>query len=169
MFLKCVCLLLLHMHQMLPPSSSSSSSCYNTGTAMLCTSTLGFIEKKNWSNILKWAASRFVFAEGSGSEVTSSQRHTCWTTCQVFSVISCTSQDGRGRKATSQQNWQRGLVAQMWEESAFSALFIVGAFLCLSEHVELRSHNARDLLRLRRELTLGSQSLFQAKIFKSLK
>lgn len=88
-----------------------------------------------------------------GSKVTSSQRYTCWTTCQLFPVISCTRQDERGRKATSQLNWCRGLVVQMWEESAFSALYIVGAFLCLSEHVELRGHNAKDLLCLQGELT----------------
>lgn len=48
-----------------------------------------------------------------GSEVTISQRSTCWTTCQVFPVISCRSQQECGREATSQRNWCRGLVAQM--------------------------------------------------------
>lgn len=49
---------------------------------------------------------------------------------------------------------------ECWGESAFSALLIVRAFFCLSEHVEPRGHNAKGRLRLGRGLTLEQRTYF---------
>lgn len=161
-FLKCVCCCFYCCcrNQVLP---RFSCCCYNTGAIIFCSCIFDFPEtnsRRLWSNSWKWAGLRLqkvprrfwshhlttihLLDHVSGFPCHQLQESGgVWTwghvTAELVSWVGSTNVGG---------------------ESAFSALLIVRAFFCLSEHVEPRGHNAKGLLRLRRGLTLRSEHIF---------